>query len=127
MSVTAYITKTWQQSSNVVTSQSTVTNTGLIEVSEVCTAGGTNTISVSYDASEVKALFVKVDQDGTTLNPTSGTSATLTFTDATIPYTWQVDDNSPSNSWADDFTAILVTNGSATDDCNVNIEIVYAV
>ena len=125
--ITSYISRSFQNSSNINSAISTVTNTGLIAISDVCTAGSTNTVSLAYDASTVTALYVQCSNDGTTFNPGSGTSVTLNFVDATIPYTWQTNDNSPSNSWNDDFTTVVVTNGSMTDDDAFVIWVSYTI
>lgn len=124
MSVTAYLQSRWQQSSDFLQTQSTITNDAMIVYSNSIAASGTATISIAYDASQIKAVYVLVDQDGTTLNPTSGTSATLTFTDASVAYQWQTNCQLV-NIWNDDFTAILVTNGSSTDAVQVDIRIIY--
>ncbi len=124
--ITSYISKSFQNSSNIISSTSTITDTGLITVVDSVAGGGNITVAVPYDASAASAVYVQCDQDDTTFNPTAGTSTTLNFTDATCPYTWQLADQY-ANIWGDDFTAILVTNGSATDTCNFTIYVSYTV
>lgn len=114
----------FQNGSNLIQSQANIADTGLLLVEDVLTGGQTKSIAVAYDVSAVTAVFVQVDQDGTTVNPGSGTSATLTFADATCPYVWQTE-SQYVNVWNDDFTTISVHNGNAVDDMNITIWVQY--
>ena len=124
--ITSFINRSFQNSASVSSATSEVADTGLIVISETIAGGAASTVSIAYDDATAVAVYVQVDQDGTTINPGSGTSATLTFTDATIPYLWQENCNYV-NVWNDAFTDMVVTNGSATEDCILNCWIVYTV
>jgi len=124
--INSYLTRSFQNSANVSSSQSTVSDTGLIYITDTIPVSSSNTVTLAYDVSAVTAVYVAVDVDGVTANPGSGTSATLTFTDALIPYIWQSNCNYV-NVWDDDFSTVVFTNPSADDECTLTIWIAYTV
>lgn len=126
MSIQADFSNRFTSGNTFLQNTETLTDTGLVTVSETCVAGGTSSIVVAFDPATAVGLYISVSQDGTTLNP-DGASPTLTFASASKAYMWTETNPTAACLWTAAVTTVLVTNGSAVEDCDVNIQILYSV
>jgi len=125
MSITSYITKSFQSNSDIQSSTQTVTSTGLLEIAETVTASGTTTISANLTAADLQIVYLSVDQDSNvTFDGTS--NPTLAPMSTTAPLLWS-EDSGVDNPIVANVTQIVVVNNSATSPCVVQGRFAFTV
>lgn len=122
MSISATFKRRFLEGSDLIEADEVVTADDLTEfnVSANVVNGAPLTITQSVDVSKIVGIYVSTDVDDVTFDPSAGTTLTLK---ANCPYLWTTNSNLV-NTWAADFTSIVVTNPDALNTANIEIRII---
>ncbi len=122
MSISATFKRRYLNGNDLIEADEVVTDDDLtlFTVSANVVNGAPLTITQSVDVSKIVGIFVSTDVDDVTFDPSAGTTLTLK---KNCPYMWTTNSNLV-NTWAADFTSLVITNPSALATANIEIRII---